>query len=179
MSSFKASDLPANGIASGAHSLGSKTAQTTRFWVVLIVAFLISSNLTRWSRHGSALHSLVTRQSPVFKHSEPLSPRIKTNPGGSSGFGSAAMTYSWAVFWGCHHQRLASKGFDKSPESFHYLQLCAPLFLLILTRLKISLDHIFAAELLCSFKQRHPGCDDEESHLCHRVCLFNCTVGRL
>jgi len=52
--------------------------------------------------------------------------------------------YSWSNYDGdVSYQRLASKGFDKAPESFHYLQLAAPLFLIILTRLRMPVSTTF------------------------------------
>jgi len=45
--------------------------------------------------------------------------------------------------------RLAAKGFDKAPTSFHFLQVAAPVFLLILTRLRMPVSTTFI--LLTSF----------------------------
>tara|TARA_B100000767_G_scaffold62388_1_gene58297 strand:+ start:141 stop:1340 length:1200 start_codon:yes stop_codon:yes gene_type:complete len=47
------------------------------------------------------------------------------------------------------HGRLASKGFEKSPTNFHFLQIAAPIFLLILTRLRMPVSTTFI--LLTSF----------------------------
>lgn len=53
----------------------------------------------------------------------------------------ATVTYSWVVFDGdVSHQRLASKGFDTAPTSFSFLQLAAPILLLILTRLRMPVS---------------------------------------
>lgn len=52
--------------------------------------------------------------------------------------------YSWVVYDGdVSHQRLAAKGFETAPTSFSYLQVAAPLFLLILTRLKMPVSTTF------------------------------------
>ena len=45
--------------------------------------------------------------------------------------------------------RLSAKGFEKSPTSFHFLQVAAPVFLLILTRLRMPVSTTFI--LLTSF----------------------------
>jgi len=45
--------------------------------------------------------------------------------------------------------RLSAKGFDKAPKSFHFLQVAAPVFLLILTRLRMPVSTTFI--LLTSF----------------------------
>ena len=45
--------------------------------------------------------------------------------------------------------RLSAKGFDKAPTSFHFLQVAAPVFLLILTRLRMPVSTTFI--LLTSF----------------------------
>lgn len=58
--------------------------------------------------------------------------------------------YSWIVYDGdVTYQRLASKGFSESPTSFHFLQIAAPIFLLIITRMKMPVSTTFL--LLSSF----------------------------
>ena len=52
--------------------------------------------------------------------------------------------YSWYIFNGdVTYQRLASKGFDQNPDSFVYLQLAAPIVLLLLTRFRIPVSTTF------------------------------------
>jgi hypothetical protein len=56
----------------------------------------------------------------------------------------ATVGYSWYVFNGdVTYQRLASKGFDQNPENFVYLQLAAPIVLLLLTRFRIPVSTTF------------------------------------
>jgi len=58
--------------------------------------------------------------------------------------------YSWAAFDGdISYERLKSKGYDTTPESFVYLQIAAPIVLLILTRLRIPVSTTFM--ILTSF----------------------------
>lgn len=58
--------------------------------------------------------------------------------------------YSWISFEGdVSYERLKSKGFDTAPESFTYLQVAAPIVLLILTRFKIPVSTTFM--ILTSF----------------------------
>ena len=53
----------------------------------------------------------------------------------------ATVSYSWFTYGGdVSHQRLQSKGFDTAPTSFEYLHIAAPIFLLILTRLKMPVS---------------------------------------
>ena len=47
------------------------------------------------------------------------------------------------------HGRLLAKGFEEAPQSFHFLQIAAPIFLLILTRLRMPVSTTFI--LLTSF----------------------------
>ena len=48
------------------------------------------------------------------------------------------VSISWYLFDGdVSYQRLSSKGFDATPTEFNFLQVAAPLFLLILTRLRM------------------------------------------
>lgn len=54
------------------------------------------------------------------------------------------VTYSYVVYDGdVSYQRLASKGFSEAPTSFSFLQLSAPLILLILTRLRMPVSTTF------------------------------------
>ncbi len=56
----------------------------------------------------------------------------------------ATVTYSFIVFDGdVSFQRLASKGFNEAPTSFTFLQLSAPLILLILTRMRMPVSTTF------------------------------------
>lgn len=56
----------------------------------------------------------------------------------------ATVAYSWYVFDGdVSYQRLSSKGFAEAPTSFTFLQIAAPLFLLILTRLRMPVSTTF------------------------------------
>ena len=56
----------------------------------------------------------------------------------------ATVTYSWVTYNGdVSYQRLAAKGFESAPTNFAYLQVAAPLFLLILTRLKMPVSTTF------------------------------------
>lgn len=56
----------------------------------------------------------------------------------------ATVTYSWVVFDGdVSHQRLSTKGLEKAPESFMFLQLAAPIVLLVMTRLRMPVSTTF------------------------------------
>ena len=62
----------------------------------------------------------------------------------------ATMFYSWSTLDGdVSHGRLAAKGFEIAPTEFHFLQVAAPIFLLILTRLRMPVSTTFI--LLTSF----------------------------
>lgn len=56
----------------------------------------------------------------------------------------AVVTYSYFKFDGdVSYQRLASKGFEIAPTKFSFLQIAAPIFLLILTRLRMPVSTTF------------------------------------
>jgi len=58
--------------------------------------------------------------------------------------------YSWYNYAGdVSHGRLMAKGFEVAPTEFHFLQIAAPVFLLILTRLRMPVSTTFI--LLTSF----------------------------
>jgi hypothetical protein len=66
------------------------------------------------------------------------------------------MTYSWVTYNGdVTYERLTSKGFDTAPQSFAFLQVAAPLFLLILTRLRMPVSTTFL--LLSAFATEPDG----------------------
>ncbi|WMJ74623.1 hypothetical protein RCC89_15835 [Cytophagaceae bacterium ABcell3] len=51
---------------------------------------------------------------------------------------------SWAIYEGdVSYERLSSKGFQDAPESFSFLQLAAPLVLLLLTRFRMPVSTTF------------------------------------
>lgn len=63
--------------------------------------------------------------------------------------------FSWYVYDGdVSYQRLTTKGFDQAPQSFVFLQVAAPIVLLILTRLRMPVSTTF---LLLSSFSTHPG----------------------
>jgi hypothetical protein len=54
------------------------------------------------------------------------------------------VSFSWYTYDGdVSYQRLTSKGFEEAPSSFTFLQIAAPLFLLILTRLRMPVSTTF------------------------------------
>lgn len=56
----------------------------------------------------------------------------------------ATVSYSWYTYGGdVTYERLASKGFSEAPTSFSFLQIAAPIFLLILTRMRMPVSTTF------------------------------------
>ena len=56
----------------------------------------------------------------------------------------ATVSYSWLVYDGdVTYQRLTAKGFAEAPVSFSFLQVAAPIFLLVLTRLRMPVSTTF------------------------------------
>ena len=54
------------------------------------------------------------------------------------------VTYSWLTLDGdVSYQRLTTKGLEKAPESFVFLQLAAPIVLLIMTRMRMPVSTTF------------------------------------
>ena len=54
------------------------------------------------------------------------------------------VTYSWYTYDGdVSFQRLTSEGFEEAPKSFHFLQIVAPLVLLLITRLRMPVSTTF------------------------------------
>ncbi len=56
----------------------------------------------------------------------------------------ATIIYSWVVYAGdISYQRLTTQGFAKAPQTFNFLQLFAPIVLLVLTRMYIPISTTF------------------------------------
>jgi hypothetical protein len=71
----------------------------------------------------------------------------------------ATVTYSWVTFDGdVSYQRLTSRGFSEAPTSFSFLQVAAPVFLLIITRLRMPVSTTFM--LLSCFSTDLDGIQD-------------------
>jgi len=69
------------------------------------------------------------------------------------------VSYSWVVNSGdVTYERLTSRGFEQAPTSFKFLQVAAPLFLLILTRLRMPVSTTFL--LLSAFATTPEGIVD-------------------
>ncbi|MFO7846756.1 MAG: hypothetical protein R6V27_09365 [Balneolaceae bacterium] len=69
------------------------------------------------------------------------------------------VSYSWFMYDGdVTYQRLTSRGFDEAPQSFQFLQVAAPLFLLIITRLRMPVSTTFL--LLSAFATQPEGIID-------------------
>lgn len=69
------------------------------------------------------------------------------------------VSYSWYVYDGdVTYQRLTSRGFEDAPTSFKFLQVAAPLFLLIITRLRMPVSTTFL--LLSAFATQPEGIID-------------------
>ncbi|MDZ7756403.1 hypothetical protein [Rhodohalobacter sp.] len=66
------------------------------------------------------------------------------------------VTASWFIYDGdVTYQRLTSKGFSEAPTSFSFLQVAAPIFLLILTRMRMPVSTTFL--LLSAFSSSAEG----------------------
>lgn len=56
----------------------------------------------------------------------------------------ATVLYSWIIYDGdVSFQRLTSKGFSESPTQFHFLQIIAPVVLLLITRMRMPVSTTF------------------------------------
>lgn len=71
----------------------------------------------------------------------------------------ATVSYSWVTYAGdVSYQRLTAKGFSEAPTSFSFLQVAAPIFLLIITRLRMPVSTTFM--LLSCFSTDLDGIQD-------------------
>ena len=123
------------------------------FLIVLGLAFFVTGIAYRHPLAGAWVGFLFASYSAVANDSiQTLGTFIASNRGKPwwimwlfiGGVFLATVTYSWVVYDGdVSYQRLAAKGFQTAPTSFAYLQVAAPLFLMILTRLKMPVSTTF------------------------------------
>lgn len=86
------------------------------------------------------------------------------------------VSISWILFEGdVTFQRLSTKGFERAPQEFAFLQIAAPIFLLIITRLKMPVSTTFL--LLSSFTtSSHAIVDVLEKSLLGYIIAFTTAI---
>lgn len=134
-------------------------AQERQFLLVLLAGFLIAGlaqgtpSIAMWVGFAFAAYSAIANDSI-----QTIGTFLASNRNQKwwllwlfiGGIFLITVTYSFIAYDGdVTYQRLSSKGFSESPTSFSYLQLAAPLLLLILTRMKMPVSTTFL--LLSSF----------------------------
>ncbi len=134
-------------------------ARERTFLIVLMVGFLVSAatyrtpHVAAWVGFAFAGYSAIANDSI-----QTIGTFITSNRHKAwwvlwlfmGGIFLVTATYSFVTFDGdVSYQRLASKGFETAPTEFSYLQVAAPLFLLVLTRLRMPVSTTFL--LLTSF----------------------------
>tara|TARA_B100000575_G_scaffold138134_1_gene110208 strand:+ start:2569 stop:3711 length:1143 start_codon:yes stop_codon:yes gene_type:complete len=146
----------------------SKFSYPTNLWVhkdernflfFIVVAFLLAMFATPYPQIGMWVGFIFAAYAAVANDSiQTLGTFIASNQNKKwwvlwifiGGIFLATVAYSWFVYSGdVSHGRLMAKGFEKSPTNFHFLQIAAPVFLLILTRLRMPVSTTFI--LLTSF----------------------------
>ena len=158
--------------AEGAADSGAKPSQTWGewaketfvedkwFWLIIVILLLAnigiyrSAPLARWVGFILASYSAISNDSI-----QTLGTFIASNSGvivwwkqwlWIAAIFMGTTIYSWAAYDGdISYERLKSKGYNTTPESFVYLQIAAPIVLLILTRLRIPVSTTFM--ILTSF----------------------------
>ena len=125
-----------------------------RVFLALISSLLIAAGLVyphvaiaRWFGFGLAAYSAIANDSiqtiGTFLASN------KDKPWWAlwlfiGGLFLVTVAYSWAQYGGdVSYERLASKGFSTTPTAFTFLQIAAPIILMILTRLRIPVSTTF------------------------------------
>ena len=149
-----AQDLTLKGIPIGEKTSSSSWIQRERnFLLFLVAAFMLvgltsgTPHIAMWVGFAFAGYSAIANDSI-----QTLGTFIASNAQRPwwhqwlfmGGIFLATILYSWAQYDGdVSYQRLASKGFATAPTEFHFLQLAAPIFLLILTRFKMPVSTTF------------------------------------
>jgi len=144
---------PPGGTTSGYPGFLELAHRERTFLVLLLSGFFISAMTYQFAPAAAWVGFLFASYSAVANDSiQTLGTFIASNKNRPwwvlwlfiGGIFLATVTYSWIAYDGdVSYQRLAAKGFETAPVSFSYLQIAAPLFLLILTRLKIPVSTTF------------------------------------
>ena len=166
MSAVDPSQQPA--VAGGATtrtSLVDRLRQERSFLALVAVAFLVSGatsgmpDVARWVGFLLAGYAAVANDSI-----QTIGTFIASNKDQPwwklwlfiGGIFLATVVWSWVQFDGdVTYQRLAAKGFDTAPTEFSFLSVSAPVFLIILTRLKMPVSTTLL--LLSSFATKGSG----------------------
>lgn len=130
------------------------------FWLVIVILLLANIGIYRYAPLARWVGFILASYSAISNDSiQTLGTFIASNTGVVSWWKQwiwialifmGTTIYSWAAFDGdISYERLQSKGYDTTPESFVYLQIGAPIVLLILTRLRIPVSTTFM--ILTSF----------------------------
>jgi phosphate/sulfate permease len=130
------------------------------FWLIIVILFIANIGIYRSTFLGRWVGFCLSAYSAIANDSiQTLGTFIASNSGVFAWWKQWAwigiifvftMLYSWFTEDGdISYGRLASKGYDKAPVTFNYLQTAAPIILLVLTRLKIPVSTTFC--ILTSF----------------------------
>lgn len=136
-----------------AHGLGQVLVRERNFLVLVGLMFLVAGltagtpSLAMWIGFAFASYSVVANDSV-----QTLGTFIASNRNAKwwvlwlfiGGIFLATVLYSWFAYDGdVSYQRLQAKGFSTAPTSFSFLQVAAPVFLLIITRLRMPVSTTF------------------------------------
>ncbi len=140
-------------------SFWSLLRQERNFLIVLGLGFLLAGAATPYAQVAMWVGFLFAGYSAVANDSiQTIGTFISSNKEVAwwklwlfiGGIFVLTMGWSWWSYGGdVSYGRLASKGFDTAPTEFQFLQVAAPLFLLILTRMRMPVSTTFL--LLTSF----------------------------
>lgn len=144
---------PALEMPSALSDLGGVLQRERRFLLFIGAAFLLagigygSPQLAMWIGFSLAAYSVVANDSV-----QTIGTFIASNQKAKwwvlwlfiGGIFLATVTWSWMAHSGdVTFERLRAKGFEQSPTSFGFLQIAAPIFLLLLTRLRMPVSTTF------------------------------------
>lgn len=124
-----------------------------RFYRLLIFLFLLSGLLYPYPKLAMWLAFMIAGYSAIANDSiQTIGTFLASNSKRPwwvlwlfiAGIFAVTTFYSWWQYNGdVSYQRLSSKGFSEAPQEFQFLQLAAPILLLLLTRLKMPVSTTF------------------------------------
>ncbi|WP_194775246.1 hypothetical protein [Pararhodonellum marinum] len=153
MAKLKDQNINQDALSKAAYSLFDFTKKEKSFLLIICIIVSIAGAITpytylaMWFGFGLAAYSAIANDSI-----QTIGTFIASNQNRKwywlwlfmGGIFVATVTYSWFTFNGdVSYQRLQVPGLDKAPESFVFLQLAAPIVLLVMTRLRMPVSTTF------------------------------------
>lgn len=153
MAKLKDQNINQDALSKAAYSLFDFTKKEKSFLIVLCILVSIAGFITQYTYAAMWFGFSLAAYSAIGNDSiQTIGTFIASNQRRKwywlwlfmGGIFVATAIYSWVTYGGdVSYQRLYVKGLDKAPEEFVFLQLAAPIVLMVMTRLRMPVSTTF------------------------------------